>query len=60
LRGCLLTDDEIDIKTPLRQGKGDDHLFDLIKSAILNKPRDHGLGEYKPRKCVRSMNSIGG
>lgn len=60
LRGCLLTDHEIDIKTPLRQGKGDDHLFDLIKKAILNKPKDHGLGEYKPRKCVRPMNSIGG
>jgi cyclic pyranopterin phosphate synthase len=60
LRGCLLIDNEIDIKTPLRQGKGDDHLFDLIKNAILNKPKDHGLGEYKPRKCVRPMNSIGG
>jgi cyclic pyranopterin phosphate synthase len=60
LRGCLFSDNEIDIKTPLRKGNGDGHLLDLIGNAILNKPKDHGLGEYKPRKCVRSMNSIGG
>lgn len=60
LRGCLFSDCEVDIKTPLRQGKGDKHLSDLIRDTILNKPKDHGLSKYKPRKCVRSMNSIGG
>lgn len=60
LRGCLFSDSEVDVKTPLRQGKGDKHLFDLIRNTILNKPKNHGLSEYKPRKCVRPMNSIGG
>ena len=60
LKGCLFSDSEVDIKTPLRQGKGDKYLSDLIRKTILNKPKDHGLSEHKPRKCVRSMNSIGG
>ncbi|MBN2059844.1 MAG: GTP 3',8-cyclase MoaA [Deltaproteobacteria bacterium] len=60
LRGCLFSEDETDIKTPLREGKDDSHLLEIIRNAILNKPRDHGLDIYGPRKCVRSMNSIGG
>ena len=30
LRSCLFSDREIDIKTPLRRGEGDDKLFNLI------------------------------
>jgi len=60
LKGCLFSDQETDIKTPLRDGKGDSHLLNLIMDTILNKPKDHGLAEYKLRKCVRQMNSIGG
>ena len=60
LRGCLFSEQESNIKTPLRQGKGNTHLLELITNAILNKPETHGLGIYSPRKCVRSMNSIGG
>ena len=60
LRSCLFSDQETDIKTPLREGKGDAHLLKLISHAIKNKPKDHGLGRYGPRKCVRQMSSIGG
>ena len=60
LRGCLFSEQETDIKTLLRQGKGNRHLFELITNTILNKPKNHGLDIYRPRKCVRSMNSIGG
>ena len=60
LRGCLFSEQETDIKTPLRQGKGNGLLSELITNAILNKPENHGLDIYNPRKCVRSMNSIGG
>jgi cyclic pyranopterin phosphate synthase len=60
LRGCIFSDNETDIKTPLRQDRGDNHLLELITETILNKPKDHGLDIYNPRKCVRSMNSIGG
>lgn len=60
LRGCLFSDQEIDIRTPLRGSKGDAHLLNLIHQAIKNKPREHGIERYGPRKCVRQMSSIGG
>jgi cyclic pyranopterin phosphate synthase len=60
LRGCLFSERETDIKTPLRQGKGNEYLLDLITDTIANKPENHGLDMSSPRKCVRSMNSIGG
>lgn len=60
LRGCLFSDRECDIKTPLREGKGTEHLLNLISETILQKPKDNGIDLIKPRKCVRSMNSIGG
>ena len=60
LRGCLFSKLETDIKTPLRQGKGDRHLLELITHTIRNKPKNHGMDIYNPRKCFRSMNSIGG
>ena len=60
LRGCLFSDKEIDIKTPLRQGQRDDALLELFKLAIDSKPKDHGLLLMDPKKCVRHMSSIGG
>jgi len=60
MRGCLFSDQETDLKTPLRQGRGDQHLLEIIGNTILNKPHDHGLSEFQPRKCVRAMNRIGG
>jgi len=60
LRGCLFSDQETDLKTPLREGKGDEVLLRLIDWAIENKPKDHGLLVQAPRKCVRQMHSIGG
>ncbi len=60
LRGCLFSDDETDIKTPLRKGEGDETLLHLIEQTILNKPANHGVREWMPRNCVRPMNRIGG
>jgi len=60
LRGCLFSDQEIDIKGPLREGKGDDDLLELIRLAIKNKPGNRELMKHGPRKCVRQMSSIGG
>ncbi|MFO7599133.1 MAG: radical SAM protein, partial [Candidatus Desulfacyla sp.] len=60
LRGCLFSDEETDLKTPLREGKGDETLLRLIEWTIENKPEDHGLLAQGPRKCVRQMHSIGG
>ena len=60
LRSCLFSDKEIDIKIPMRGGKGDPHLSELIKLAIDSKPKEHGLMRQEPRKCVRQMSKIGG
>ncbi|MGD2029622.1 MAG: GTP 3',8-cyclase MoaA [Desulfobacterales bacterium] len=60
LRGCLFSEQEIDLKTPLRQKKQDDYLLQLIELAIKNKPKEHGIPKCFPRKCVPQMNRIGG
>lgn len=60
LRGCLFSDKEIDIKTPLREGRDDEDLLSLVKRAIEEKPKGHGLVPTDPKKCVRHMSSIGG
>ena len=60
LCGCLFSNKETDLKTPLRTGKDDNYLLNLIETAIRNKPKEHGIGLWEPRKCARSMNRIGG
>lgn len=60
LRGCLFSDEETDLKTPLRTGGNDDNLLRLIETTIHNKPKEHKMGLWEPRKCVRPMHRIGG
>jgi cyclic pyranopterin phosphate synthase len=64
LRACLMVDGEIDLKTPMRKGCTDEELEQLIRKAIMNKPRGQqteGPGEdCSRRKCAREMSTIGG
>ncbi|MBN1276498.1 MAG: GTP 3',8-cyclase MoaA [Deltaproteobacteria bacterium] len=60
LRGCLFSDKEIDIKTPLREGRSDSYLFKLFRLASENKPKSPELMDPEPKKCIRKMSSIGG
>ena len=60
LRSCLFSDEEIDIKSPLRKGKNDEDILNLLETAILKKPESHGLATTDRRNCVRQMSSIGG
>jgi cyclic pyranopterin phosphate synthase len=60
LRGCLFSDHEIDIKTALREGKGDDEILSLLEKAIKEKSKSHNLNMLCPRNCTRQMSSIGG
>ncbi|MCF8061361.1 MAG: GTP 3',8-cyclase MoaA [Deltaproteobacteria bacterium] len=60
LRGCLFSDEEIDVKTPLRSGASDEVLAGLIQRAIETKPAGHGSLLQSPRKCSRPMSTIGG
>jgi cyclic pyranopterin phosphate synthase len=59
LRPCLLSDYEIDLRTPLRQGAGIGEIKDLLLRGIGQKPEQHHLRE---REWVekRVMAQIGG
>lgn len=60
IRPCLLSDSEIDVKSPLR-GKCDDaELERLLRKALEIKPERHYINE-KPESCFhRTMSRIGG
>lgn len=59
LRPCLLSDHEIDLRTPLRQGAGIEEIKSLLLKGVETKPRRHHLAESDgPEK--RAMSQIGG
>jgi cyclic pyranopterin phosphate synthase len=62
LRGCLFSEDEIDLKQELRIGCEDRVLKSLIRKAIDSKPvrKNRLAGDLSPRKCTRQMSAIGG
>jgi len=59
LRPCLLADNEIDLKQPLRNGATHDELKKLIEYAVASKPRQHNLTEGQSSKR-RPMSHVGG
>ena len=59
LRPCLLSEQEIDLRQPLRQGISAEELKTLIKRAVDSKPRKHKLAEgLVPRN--RPFSQVGG
>jgi cyclic pyranopterin phosphate synthase len=59
LRLCLLAEDEIDLKQPLRSGISLVGLEQLIEEAVANKPLRHHLAEgYVPKD--RPFSQVGG
>jgi len=61
LRNCLFSDEEGDIKSPLRQGASDAELADILRQSIARKPEKHAVQPELFRKCQsRPMVAIGG
>lgn len=60
LRGCLFSENEIDVMPELREGKRDEAILALIEKAIKEKPARHNLNRHDHRSCTRHMSSIGG
>ena len=64
LRPCLLSDREIDLRTPLRAGAGPDQIREILEQAIASKPSGHHLDECTPGEPTglqnRAMAQIGG
>ena len=58
LRPCLFSDNEIDLRGPLRQGADIDDMKELITEAIASKPAGHKL--QAGITCDRFMAQIGG
>jgi len=59
LRLCLLNEDEIDLKEPLRSGASVAELKTLIENAIAKKPKGHHLAEGTSHKG-RPFSQVGG
>lgn len=60
LRPCLLGEDEIDLKLPLRNNAPMDKLKRLILKAVASKPEHHHLMGDNVRLVNRKMSQIGG
>jgi len=59
LRPCLLSEEEIDLREPLRRGGSAEDLKELIEQAIARKPQGHHLAEGKKRNG-RPFSQVGG
>jgi cyclic pyranopterin phosphate synthase len=60
LRSCLLGEEEIDLKMPLRNNASMDKLKRLILKAVASKPKHHNLAGNNVRLVNRKMSQIGG
>ncbi len=60
IRPCLLSDTEIDVKSPLRGGCGDDELERLLRAALAIKPERHYIAGQTSGCFERTMSRIGG
>ncbi|GAG33095.1 unnamed protein product, partial [marine sediment metagenome] len=56
---CLLSEEEIDVKEPLRRGAYAAELKTLIAETIARKPQGHRLAEGKKEKG-RPFSQVGG
>jgi cyclic pyranopterin phosphate synthase len=60
LRPCLLAEDEIDLRTPLRNNASTEELKRFILKAVASKPERHQLERRNVRVVKRKMSQIGG
>jgi len=58
LRPCLFSDDEVDLRDPLREGATVEDIKHLIRQAVASKPEKHKL--VTGVTCERFMSQIGG
>jgi GTP 3',8-cyclase len=60
LRSCLLSDDQVDLKTHIRNGCSDEKISELYLESINHKQRKHHLDFVKDQKISTQMSAIGG
>ncbi len=60
LRGCLMSDGEVDFLTPLRQGASDEDLRTMLFEVLANKPERHYINDLYFIRPLRTMSQVGG
>ena len=60
LKLCLFGDHLIDLRTPLRNGEGEDAIVDLLRAAMHVKPERHHLQLGETSSMMRAFSEIGG
>ena len=60
LRNCLFTTKESDLRTPMREGAGDEELAGIFHRCLLRKLPGHGINNPGFLQPKRPMNAIGG
>ncbi len=60
IRPCLLCSDELDIREALRQNVSNTGLEELLRAAVVAKPKQHRVGEKDYQEGRRGMQQIGG
>lgn len=59
-RPCLVSDEEVDVKTRVREGCSDDEIAEIIGQAIDRKSKGSGAFPKPDTQCMRNMSRIGG
>ncbi|HEX7298572.1 MAG TPA: GTP 3',8-cyclase MoaA [Solirubrobacteraceae bacterium] len=60
LRTCLFSLNETDLRTPLREGAGDDEVEAIVRAAVWRKELKHHVNEPGFMQPARTMSAIGG
>ncbi|GAC1576261.1 MAG: GTP 3',8-cyclase MoaA [Candidatus Elarobacter sp.] len=60
LKLCLFGDHLIDLRTPLREGRGEDAIVALLRGAMHVKPERHHLELGQTSSVMRAFSEIGG
>jgi cyclic pyranopterin phosphate synthase len=61
IKTCLFSQEEIDIKTPLRNGATQNEIVSIFAQAVANKPSGHHLNAKDHQNaCQQAMRAIGG
>ena len=60
LRTCLLSDNQVDLKGPLRRGCSNSELAQILLNAVRHKPSEHHLSGNCTGNVSSQMSAIGG
>jgi len=60
LRGCLISNGEVDLRSAFRAGASDEDIHELVLTALRNKPEQHHINDGQYATPTYSMMQLGG